>query len=137
MRFSRQPNGKWCGYSTISDSFYAVNLDDEHLSAEVVADLARLDAAGNDVPSPHDAKALSRYSHILMARFRQRILDLLSQGGYSFDNIISEFRYFNDKRETRAFWLRYFKRMGCSQEQVERVNARLDELEEDEDLCVM
>lgn len=137
MRFSRQPNGKWCGYSTISDSFYAVNLDDEHLSAEVVADLARLDAACKKIPSPHDTEAFARYSHMLMKRFQQRMQNLLRDGGYSFDDIINEFRYYNDMKETRAFWLRCFKRMGCSQEQMERVNTRLDDLQEVEDLCAM
>lgn len=135
MRFSRQPNGKWCGYSTISDSFYAVGLNDEYLSAEVVADIARIDAACDDIPSPHDAEAFAKYVRMLMKRFQQRTQDLLRDGGYSFDDIINEFRYFNDKRETRAFWLRCFKRMGCSQEQMERVNTRLNELKEVEDLC--
>ena len=135
MRFSRQPNGKWCGYSTISDSFYAVNLDDEHLSAEVVADLARIDAVCKEIPSPHDAKAFARYSRILMKRLQQRMQNLLSQGGYNFDDIINEFRYYKGMKETRAFWLRCFKRMGCTQEQMDRVNTRLDDLEEAGDLC--
>lgn len=134
MRFSRQPNGKWCGYSTVCDSFYEVELDDEHLSAEMLADMVRIDAACDNIPSPHDAKKFARYLRILTMRFQERMRDLLTCGGYSFDDIISEFRYSNDMKQTRTFWLRRFKLMGCSQEQMSRVNTRLDELEEMEDL---
>lgn len=130
MRFSRQPNGKWCGYSTVCDSLYEIELDDEHLSAEMLADMARMDATCGNIPSPYDAEAFAEYSRGLIKRFQQRMQDLLSIGGYNFDDIISEFRYSNDIKETRVSWLGRFKRMGCSQEQMKRVNTRLDELEE-------
>ena len=134
MRFSKQPNGKWCGYSTVCDSFYEVELNDEHLSTEMLADMARIDATCGNIPSPYDAEAFAEYSRGLIKRFLHRMQDLLTCGEYNFDDIISEFRYSNDMKETRRFWIRRFKIMGCSQEQMSRVNMRLDELEESDDL---
>lgn len=44
MRFSRQPNGRWCGYSTISDSFYHVHLTDKEQMERVKASIDWLEA---------------------------------------------------------------------------------------------
>ena len=103
MRFSKQPNGQWCGYSTVSDSFYESNLSEADLLAEVIRDEAY--------------------------RIARRYIELLSDGGYSFDDIIEEFKYSNDDKKTRAFWERKFRYMGCSKEQMEKVKARIDYLE--------
>ena len=40
MKFSKQPNGNWCGYSTISDSFYESNMTEQMLLREIIADAA-------------------------------------------------------------------------------------------------
>lgn len=108
MRFSRQPNGNWCGYSTVSDSFYESNMTQEMLLEAVIADAA--------------------------AQIARRYMDLLKDGGYSFDEIIDEFRYDNDQKETRAHWERKFKLMGCNKDQMARVKQRIDELIEDGDI---
>ena len=134
MRFSRQPNGKWCGYSTISDSFYHVHLTDKELVAAVIADIARLDFACNKIPDPMNSEDLSEYCQAVCDRSTERLNKLFNDGGYDFDQIIDHFRYDNDKRATRAFWLRRFKYMGCNKEQMERVNAGIDRLEENDDL---
>lgn len=108
MRFSRQPNGKWCGYSTVSDSFYESHLTEEQLLVEVIRDMA--------------------YQIV------QRYMDLLKDGGYDFENIIDAFMYDNDDKKTRAFWERKFKMMGCSKEQMEKVKSRIDYLAENGEL---
>lgn len=109
MKFSKRPDGLWCGYSTIADSFYELRLDDRELLAEVIRDMAY--------------------------RIVERYYDLVKYNqGYSFDDVIDEFRYYNDERQTREFWVNYFKRAGCSDEQMSIVNKRLDWLEKDGDL---
>lgn len=109
MKFSKRPDGLWCGYSTIADSFYELRLDDRELLAEVIRDMA--------------------YGIV------ERYYDLVKYNqGYSFDDVIDEFRYYNDKKKTRKFWVNYFKRAGCSDEQMSIVNKRLDCLEKDGDL---
>lgn len=109
MKFSKRPDGLWCGYSTIADSFYELRLDDRELLAEVIRDMAY--------------------------RIVERYYDLVKYNeGYSFDDVIDEFRYYDDQRQTREFWVKYFKRVGCSDEQMQKVNERLDQLERDGDI---
>lgn len=108
MKFSRQPNGNWCGYSTSSDSFCESNMTQEMLLGAVIADMA--------------AQIASRY------------MELLKYGGYSFDDIIDEFRYDNDEKKTRAHWEKKFKLMGCDKDQMNRVKQRIDDLIEDGDI---
>ena len=144
MRFSKQPNGRWCGYSTISDSFYHVHLTDKELVAAVIADTTRLDFACDKVPDPTSSDDLVEYCQTVCDlveycqtvcdRSAERINRLFHDGGYDFDQIIDHFRYDNDKRKSRAFWIRRFIYMGCDKEQMERVNARIDRLEESDDL---
>jgi hypothetical protein len=68
----------------------------------------------------------------MAAKIASRYVDLLKDGGYSFDNIIDEFRYDNDQKKTRAHWERKFKSMGCDKDQMDRVKQRIDELIETE-----
>lgn len=103
MKFSKQPNGNWCGYSTISDSFYESNMTDEMMLRELIADEA--------------------------LKIAHRYFDLIKNNGeYRFDDIIDEFKHDNDDRKTRAHWERKFKLMGCNKEQMDRVKQRIDEL---------
>lgn len=108
MRFSKQPNGKWCAYSTVSDSFYESDLSDVDLLAEVIRDESY--------------------------KIARRYIGLLSDGGYSFDDVIEEFKYSNDDKKTRAYWIRKFKLMGASEEQMVEVNKRIDYLQENGEL---
>lgn len=134
MRFSKQPNGRWCGYSAISDSFYHVHLTDRELVAAVIADIARLDFTCDKVPDPTSSDDLLEYCQTVCDSSAERINRLFHDGGYDFNQIIDHFRYDNDERKTREFWIRRFKYMGCDKEQMERVNARINWLEEDDDL---
>ena len=109
MKFSKRPDGLWCGYSTITDSFYELRLNDRELLAEVIRDMSY--------------RIVDRYYDLV-----------IYNEGYSFDDVISEFRYYNDERQTRAFWVNYFKGVGCTEEQMSIVNKRLDWLEKDGDL---
>lgn len=103
MKFSKQPNGNWCEYSTISDSFYESNMTEQMMLRELIADEA--------------------------LKIAHRYFDLIkNNGGYCFDNIIDEFKYDNDDRKTRAHWERKFKLMGCNKDQMARVKQRIDEL---------
>lgn len=134
MRFSRQPNGKWCGFSTISESFYHVQLTDEQLVAAVVSDTVEVDAACGAVPNPGEAKQLKKYLHEVANRCAKRIAMLLENGGYDFDRVIDQFSYDNDQKQTRAFWIRRFTYMGCSKEQLARVSCSIDCLADRGDL---
>lgn len=109
MKFSKQPNGNWCGYSTISDSFYESNMTEQMLLREIIADAA--------------LNIAMRYFELTQ-----------NNGGYCFDDIIDEFKYDNDDRKTRAYWERKFRLMGCNKEQMARVKQRIDELHKEGEL---
>ncbi len=134
MKFSRQPNGKWCGYSTISDSFYCAHLDEKHLVEEVIKDIVHIDSACGNIPSPQEEKALIQYLNGVAMRAEGRIASLLENGGYDFDNIIEEFTYDGDDKQTRAYWVKKFKLMGAGKEQMDKVNKRIDRLQENGEL---
>lgn len=109
MKFGRIPDGKgFFGYSTISDSFYALYLNNEDLLREVIADCA------GDIA--------------------RRYMDILQGDGLPIDVAIRDFRYSDDERKSRNFWRDYFRRCGCSPEQLAAVELRLEELAADGDL---
>lgn len=108
MRFGKRPDGKWFGYSTIADSFYELSLDNEDLLRAVIADCA------GDIA--------------------HRYIRLMRDGGYDIDDAIRQFRYCNDQPQTGDFWREYFRRCGCSPEQLTAVEARLEQLDEEGDL---
>lgn len=134
MRFSKQPNGQWCGYSTISDSFYCAYLDEKHLVEEVIKDIVHTDSACGNIPSPQEEKALIQYLISVAMRAEGRIASLLEDGGYDFDNIIDAFTHDDDDKQTRKHWESKFKRMGCNKDQMKKVKERVDYLQENGDL---
>lgn len=134
MRFSKQPNGQWCGYSTISDSFYCAHLDEKGLVMEVVKDIVNIDYACGNIPSPKEDKALVQYLISVSTRAGERLMLLLENGGYDFDNIIEAFTYDEDNKQTRAHWVRKFNLMGAGKEQMDKVNKRIDYLQENGEL---
>lgn len=109
MKFGKRPDGKgFFGYSTICDTFYALYLDNEDLLREIIAD-----CAGN---------------------IARRYMSILQGDGLPIDVAIRSFRYIDDQRQTRDFWRGYFRRCGCSPEQLASVELRLEELAADGDL---
>jgi hypothetical protein len=110
MKFSKQPNGNWCEYSTISDSFYESNMTEQMLLREIIADAA--------------LNIAMRYFELTQ-----------NNGGYCFDDIINEFKYDNDDRKTRSHWERKFRLMGWNKDQMARVKQRIDELLEEGELA--
>lgn len=109
MKFGRRPDGKgFFGYSTTYDSFYAPYLNNEGLLRAIIADYA------DDIA--------------------RRYMNILRGDGLSMDDVIRDFRYSNDQRKGRDFWRDYFRRCGCSPEQLAAVELRLEELAADGDL---
>lgn len=106
MDFSKRPDGKWCGFSAISESFYDLSLKEgQCLLTSVLSDVA--------------SNVASHY------------YSLLNEGGTDFDYVIRTFKLYKDEPRTARFWREYFKSCGCDERQMEIVERRINSLKEE------
>lgn len=111
MHYIKQPNGKYCSYSSISDSIYEINLTEEDLFQKIATDMAR-----QIYRAFEEAKA--------------------QKGFMNFENMLSEVRYVLDKRRTSKFWFDFLKKTGCDIKLIGETISRLEQ-EEVEEECDM